>query len=404
MSPPKSGFSGLGAYALRKVASTTSDVFHVLKAAKLKKPRFFLRCVVESWKWCCQKSDWWIFWGVLLWNDVYQQLSGHLNSIHLVLLLWESCSWSAQWASTCLDAFSKCRTVPPCHQRVPLKSLKGKQPLTTITKTCHHDVYKSWNLEYSTFFLHTIISERRYQFEGLLQGRSKPENSGRPSIPTRHPNMLCDRLVLGATLHKTAPKITSTILRTLFTFVKKRDLPISPSSNPTFFSQPSQKSTSIFPGSPVKPKTEVAPVGKLFGRPQGTGGGGGGWGGSSSQAIMAPTGRSTESKTSQSVDGFGEKTVDDPLYTHENMKGEPEKRPAKKKHLLPSYFLTVYDIELWILCWLTFGHFFFEMEMDFSTDFYWVSLLKGFFHVWRIVFCGFFFFCLFDFCCWSSTR
>ena len=35
--PQKSGFSGLGAYALRKVASTTSDVFHVLKAAKLKK-------------------------------------------------------------------------------------------------------------------------------------------------------------------------------------------------------------------------------------------------------------------------------------------------------------------------------------------------------------------------------
>ena len=103
--PKKSGFSGLGAYALRKVASTTSDVFHVLKAAKLKKNLgFFNGCVVESWKMMLPKIRLdGFFWGVLLWNDVYQQLSGHLNSIHLVLYSESHAAGRRNGASTCLD-------------------------------------------------------------------------------------------------------------------------------------------------------------------------------------------------------------------------------------------------------------------------------------------------------------
>ena len=105
---------GLGAYALRKVASTTS-----VKSLKLpgwkKNIGFFPR-----WgKKCCNRP----VRSQLMEEFGFSALKWHV--------LWESCSWSAQWASTCLDASWKCRTatVPP----------KGAaKPLITITKICYH--------------------------------------------------------------------------------------------------------------------------------------------------------------------------------------------------------------------------------------------------------------------------
>ena len=122
----------------------------LLKAAKLKKHRLCFRCVVENdAAFQVRLMDFWGF-SALKWRVSATLWSFKFNSSRS--LLWESCSWSVQWASTCLDASLKCRTVPLCHQRVPLESLKRKQPLTTITKICYHYVYKSWNLGWSTIF------------------------------------------------------------------------------------------------------------------------------------------------------------------------------------------------------------------------------------------------------------